>query len=58
LALAFSPAHQLVAVNVRRSRIDGFGVFADEPVPAGAKLGELTGEAITVAEARRRAQLP
>jgi len=56
LALAFSPAHQLVAVNVRRSRIDGFGVFAAEPVPAGAKLGELTGEAITVAEARRRAQ--
>lgn len=56
MALAFSPAHQLVAVDVRRSRIDGFGVFAAEPVPAGAKLGELTGEAITVAEARRRAQ--
>ncbi len=47
--------HQLVAVRIRRSRIDGYGVFADEPIRADSKLGELTGEAITVAEGRRRA---
>ncbi|MCZ8075253.1 MAG: SET domain-containing protein [Paucibacter sp.] len=56
MALASHPAHQLLEVSVRRSRIDGFGVFAAEPVPAGAKIGALTGEAISVAEARRRAQ--
>jgi SET domain-containing protein len=56
LSFATSSAHQLVAVTVRRSRIDGFGVFAAETVAMGTKLGELTGEAITVAEARRRAQ--
>lgn len=56
MSFATSSAHQLVAVTVRRSRIDGFGVFAAEPVAVAAKLGELTGEAITVAEAQRRAQ--
>jgi len=56
LALASHPAYQLIEVTVRRSRIDGFGVFAAEPVPSGAKIGALTGEAISVAEARRRAQ--
>ena len=56
MTLAFNPAHQLLDVTVRRSRIDGFGVFAAEPMTAGAKLGELTGEAVTVAEGRRRAQ--
>jgi len=56
VALASHPAHQLVEVTVRRSRIDGFGVFAAEAIGAGARLGELTGEAITVAEARRRAE--
>jgi len=43
-------------VAVRRSRIDGFGVFAAEPVPADAPIGALTGEAVTVAEGRRRVQ--
>ena len=48
--------HTLVALRIARSRIDGYGVFAAEAVSAHSKLGELTGEAITVAEARRRAQ--
>jgi len=56
LAFHLSSIHQLAAVQVRRSRIDGFGVFADEAIAGGAKLGELTGEAISVAEARRRAE--
>lgn len=56
MALASHPAHQLVDVTVRRSRIDGFGVFSNAAVPALTKLGELTGEAVTVAEGRRRAQ--
>ena len=56
MPLASSPAHQIAEVTVKRSRIDGFGVFAAERVSANSKLGELTGEAITVAEARRRAQ--
>ncbi len=56
MAFPTSSSHQLSAVRVRRSRIDGFGVFADESVPQGAKLGELTGEAISVAEAKRRAE--
>ena len=38
-----------------RSRIDGFGVFAAEPIPPRLKIGEIRGESITVAEARRRA---
>jgi SET domain-containing protein len=56
MSFAHSSAHQDRAVTVRRSRIDGYGVFADETVLLGAKLGGLTGEAISVAEARRRAQ--
>ncbi|MBT9490769.1 MAG: SET domain-containing protein [Paucibacter sp.] len=56
MSFAYSSAHQDRAVTVRRSRIDGYGVFADEAVLLGAKLGGLTGEAISVAEARRRAQ--
>ena len=56
MSFAHSSAHQHSAVTVRRSRIDGYGVFADETVLLGTKLGGLTGEAISVAEARRRAQ--
>ena len=56
MPLATNPAYQLVDVTVKRSRIDGFGVFAAERVSASSKLGELTGEAITVAEAKRRAE--
>ncbi len=56
MSFATSNCHQDIAVTVRRSRIDGYGVFAGEVVKLGAKLGGLTGEAISVAEARRRAQ--
>ncbi|HEX5708975.1 MAG TPA: SET domain-containing protein-lysine N-methyltransferase [Pyrinomonadaceae bacterium] len=42
--------------EVRRSRIQGRGLFARSPVPARRKLGELSGEIITQREARRRAR--
>jgi uncharacterized protein len=41
--------------EVRNSRIHGLGVFARRAVPARCKIGELTGELISIAEARRRA---
>ena len=47
---------QKFAVDVKRSRIDGHGAFAAEPVPARRKIGEVRGEAISVREARRRAK--
>ncbi len=47
---------QKFAVNVRKSRIDGQGAFAAEPIPARRKIGEIRGEAISVKEARRRAK--
>lgn len=42
--------------QVRRSRIQGRGLFALAPVPARRKLGELGGERISLEEARRRAR--
>ncbi|WP_374564597.1 SET domain-containing protein [Ideonella sp.] len=56
-ALAGNPPYQKFEVAVRRSPIDGFGVFALEPVPKWQKIGEVRGESITVAEARRRAAM-
>ena len=55
MALAIRPSYQKYDVDVKRSRIDGFGVFAAEPVPAHRKIGEIRGEGISVSEARRRA---
>jgi uncharacterized protein len=49
------PGYQKYAVDVADSRIDGRGAFAAEPVPARRKIGEIRGEAISVAEARIRA---
>jgi SET domain-containing protein len=46
----------LDAVEVRASSIDGDGVFARRRIPARRKLGELTGELISLREARRRAR--
>ncbi len=43
-------------VNVGPSRIDGLGAFAAEAIPARAKIGEIRGEFIELAEARRRAR--
>jgi SET domain-containing protein len=54
-ALAGHPHYQKFAVRVARSRIDGFGVFAAEAIPPRLKIGEIRGESITIAEARRRA---
>lgn len=45
---------QKYAVLVAASRIDGRGAFAAEPIPAYKKIGELRGESISVAQARRR----
>ncbi len=39
------------AITVRRSRIEGRGVFAREPIAEGARIIEYTGERITSAEA-------
>src|SRR5215472_10120597 len=39
-----------------RSSIDGTGLFTDAPIPARKKIGELTGERISLREARRRAK--
>jgi uncharacterized protein len=55
MALAEHPPWQKFAVDVKRSRIDGFGVFAAEPIARRRKIGEVRGESVTVAEARRRA---
>ena len=55
-ALADRPHYQKFDVRVARSRIDGFGVFANEAIPPRLKIGEIRGESITVAEARRRAE--
>ena len=49
------PAHQKYEVAVHKSGIDGFGAFAAEPIPAHRKIGEIRGESIRVAEARKRA---
>ena len=54
-ALSERPPYQKFDVAVRRSPIDGFGGFALEAVPRWHKIGEVRGESITVAEARRRA---
>lgn len=56
-ALAGHPSYQKYEVAVRRSPIDGFGVFALEPVPKWHKIGEVRGESISVSEARRRAAM-
>ena len=55
-------AHRVIAdpqkfrVRVGPSAIDGQGAFAEEPIPARRKIGELRGEFIDLAEARRRAR--
>jgi histone-lysine N-methyltransferase SETD1 len=47
---------QKFAVRAGPSTIDGTGAFAAEPIPARRKIGEIRGESISVAEARRRAK--
>lgn len=47
---------QKFAVNVGPSAIDGLGAFAGEPIPERRKIGEMRGEFVEMAEARRRAR--
>ena len=47
---------QKFAVRVQPSPIDGQGAFAAVAIPARRKIGEVRGESISVAEARRRAR--
>lgn len=42
-------------IHHAKSRIEGKGVFTDQPIPARKKIGELGGEIISLREARRRA---
>ena len=49
------PPYQKFEVWVGESPIDGLGVFAAEFIPKRVKIGEIRGEPITVAEAKRRA---
>lgn len=42
--------------EVRQSRIHGKGLFVLRRIPARRKIGELSGELIRLAEARRRAR--
>jgi SET domain-containing protein len=53
--LAERAPYQKYAVEVRASAIDGQGVFAAETIAARRKIGEIRGEAISIAEARIRA---
>jgi SET domain-containing protein len=43
-------------VRADRSPIQGIGVFAMAKIPRRAKIGEITGELISVREARKRAR--
>jgi SET domain-containing protein len=49
------PHYQKYDVEVAPSPIDGQGVFAAEPIPAGVKIGEIRGEPLRIEEARIRA---
>ncbi|HEY8975356.1 MAG TPA: SET domain-containing protein [Burkholderiaceae bacterium] len=50
------PPYQKFDVFVRKSEIDGHGVFAAEMIPPRLKIGEIRGESISCAEGRRRAK--
>jgi uncharacterized protein len=45
-------------LRARRSPIHGFGVFAAEPIPAGKRVIEYSGERISLREAFRRVRQP
>ena len=53
--MATRPPYQKYALQVQPSPIDGLGVFADEPIAAARKIGEIRGESISVDDARIRA---
>jgi SET domain-containing protein len=43
-------------LRVSKSKIQGQGLFTDTSIPSRKKIGEFTGERISVREARRRAK--
>jgi SET domain-containing protein len=43
-------------LSIRKSFIQGKGLFTNEPIPKRKKLGEFSGELISVREARKRAR--
>lgn len=47
---------QKYPVRVGPSAIDGLGAFAEAPIPAKAKIGEIRGEFVSMADARARAK--
>ena len=44
------------STEIRESRIDGKGLFANAAIPSRKKIGELEGERVSVRTARRRAK--
>lgn len=53
---AFSSDNLPTMLVIGRSAIEGKGLFTDAPLPARKKIGEFTGERISLREARRRAR--
>lgn len=49
-------ANNVPMLRKGKSSIDGTGLFTDAPIPARKKIGEFTGERISLREARRRAR--
>jgi SET domain-containing protein len=50
------PVFHVWQIEVRASRIDGKGLFAKSRIDPRRKIGELTGERISLREGRRRAK--
>ncbi|MFP5264104.1 MAG: SET domain-containing protein [Blastocatellia bacterium] len=48
---------KLFLLEVKPSSIDGQGLFTKSEIPSRSKIGELTGEMVTVSEARKRARV-
>src|SRR5580658_3426316 len=54
-ARRLNPRLACFKLRIRRSRIEGFGVFTEETIPRGKRVIQYTGERITKREAVRRA---
>ncbi|MBM3813230.1 MAG: SET domain-containing protein-lysine N-methyltransferase [Acidimicrobiia bacterium] len=53
---SLDPKHCCFRLRVGRSPIEGWGVYAEEPIPANRKVIEYTGERISRREANRRSE--
>ena len=49
------PKHACFALKIGQSKIHRWGIYAGEPIPAGRKVIEYTGERISRRETKRRA---